>query len=164
MESEIRNWNSKLPFTQRLLSAVLRPKDMIWNVLSQNTSWPIIFLCYQVLFSALSNLQLFHTPVGIFFFLRFLWGGTSWGSGVRGSLLSDCRRTAAWTMPSENQMKRSSNLNSEPLRNRQEKAAICYIVQNICLCPAYSWDENILARKYKSWKTNMVSKNIQGDN
>lgn len=133
---------------------------MIWNVLNQNTSWQFLFLCYQVLFSALSNLQLFHIPVGIFFFLRFLWGGTSWGSGVRGSLLSDCRRTAAWTMPSENQMKRYSNLNSGPLRNRQENAAFWYILQNTCICPAWSLDENLLARKCKSWETNLISKNI----
>lgn len=88
-------------------------KHGISNVLSHDTSWPIPCLCYQVLFGALSSLQLFHVPAGAFFFLRFLCGGPPGGSGVRGSLLSDCRRTAAWTMPSENQMKRSSHLNSE---------------------------------------------------
>lgn len=92
-----------------------------------------------------------------FLLLAFPLGGASGGSGVRGSLLSDCRRTAACTMPSKNHMKRSSSLNSEPLRNRQEKAAIYYIVAQL----RNNWDENALARKYRSWESMMRSRNRQ---
>lgn len=67
-------------------------------------------------------------------------------------LLGQCHLKTRWKDP--------ANL----IQSCPEKAAICYTVQNLQICPAYSWEVNVLAKNQNCWETDVISKNTQGDN